>query len=70
MTADESRQVIWDALAEFDRPVSVKDVAERVGKSEQLTRARLNELYTHGRASRQGTGRWIKYVAVRERKSA
>jgi hypothetical protein len=70
MTADESRQVVWDALATFDKPASVKDVAERVGKSEQLTRARLNELYTHGRASRQGTGRWIKYVAVRERKSA
>jgi hypothetical protein len=70
MTADESRQVVWDALATFDKPASVRDVAQRVGKSEQLTRARLNELYTHGRASRQGTGRWIKYVAVRERKSA
>jgi hypothetical protein len=70
MTADESRQAVWDALAEFDRPVSVRDVAQRVGKSEGLIRGRLYELYTQGRASRQGAGRWIKYVAVRERKSA
>jgi hypothetical protein len=67
MTAEESRQVAWDALATFDRPASVKDVAEQVGKSEPLIRARLNELVNTGRAIRHGQGRWVKYVAIQVR---
>jgi hypothetical protein len=67
MTADQSRDYVWQSLAEFNKPASGKDVAERVGKSEQLTRARLNELVAAGRAVRHGQGRWVKFEAVRVR---
>ncbi|MBP2370254.1 hypothetical protein [Pseudonocardia parietis] len=61
----ESRQLVWDALAGFDGPASVSEVAEAAGRSVSLTRGRLAELVEEGRATQEGHNRWTRYMAVR-----
>jgi hypothetical protein len=63
-SAEESRDLVLAALSTLGKPALVRDVAAAAGKSDQIVRARLNELAEQGRVERSGSGRWIKYRPV------
>lgn len=59
-SADESRELVWQALAAFPMGARRAEIAERCGKSADLVGARLAELADEGRAERPKarSGRW------------
>lgn len=64
LNAEQSRQLVHEALASFPKPVMAREVAEALGKSEQIVRVRLQELVDEGRAEKHGQRRWVKYSAL------
>jgi hypothetical protein len=66
-TEAESIESVFDALTALGRPASCSQVAERVGRSPQLTRQRLAQLVKQGRVHRSGNApRWTRYAPVAE----
>lgn len=65
MTAEESREYVWECLAKFPRGASLGEIVEATGKSKALVGARLRELRDRGRVAIEGTNRWTRYHAVR-----
>lgn len=63
-SAADSQLEVWNVLRALRGPAMVSSVAEAWGKSEQITRARLNELVDMGCVDRTGKTRWIKYRAI------
>ena len=57
----ESRVMVWDALARIGRPASAAEIAPEVGRGLSLVRGRLAELEAVGCVSRTGHNRWTRY---------
>jgi hypothetical protein len=64
MTAEESRDYVWECLARFPRGASLGELVEASGKSRSMVGARLAELKRSGRVGVEGHNRWTRYHAV------
>jgi predicted GIY-YIG superfamily endonuclease len=61
LSKEDSLDAVLNALLGISRPALCREVAERVDRSDPLTRARLAELVALGRVERLGEGRWSRY---------